>query len=106
MPCHCLLKYYDVWDTFAPVRIFHTDKNKENLSREVLQVQKAMNWPGLIREVKEICKTVGLGDVNRKYLYRKEVLEYMQYYDIKCAKEKIKPLEKCRIVRNRNCRHV
>ena len=43
-------------------RVLHTEK--ENLCREVLQVHMAMGWPGLYREVQEICKTVGLGDVN------------------------------------------
>ena len=51
-------------------RVLHTQKEMENLCREVLQVQMAMGWPGLIREVQEICKTVGLGDVTKKYLYR------------------------------------
>ena len=50
--------------------------------------------------------TVGLSDVTQKYIYRKKVVEYMQYYDMKCAKEKIEPLEKCRLFRSRDCRFV
>ena len=65
-----------------------------------------MGWPGLTREVKEICSIVGLSDVTKKYLYREEVVEYIQYYDMKCAKEKMEPLEKCRTVRSRDCRFV
>ena len=87
-------------------RILHTDKDKQNLCREVLQVQMAMGWPGLVKEVKEICSTVGLSDVTQKYLYRKVVVEYVQYNDMKCAKEKMEALEKCRVVRSRDCRHV
>ena len=87
-------------------RIFHTGKEKENLCREVLEVQLAMGWPGLTKEVQEICKTVGLRDVTQKYLNREEVIEYIQYYDMKCAKDKMAPLEKCRVIRNRDCRFV
>ena len=43
---------------------------------------------------------------SHRNIYRKEVVEYIQYYDMKCAKEKMEPLEKCRVVRNRDCRHV
>ena len=39
------------------VKILHIDKDKEILCGEVLQVQMSMGWPGLIREVKEICST-------------------------------------------------
>ena len=52
-----------------------------------------MGWPGLTREVQEICKTVGLRNVTKKYLTREEVIEYIQFYDMKCAKEKMQPLE-------------
>ena len=38
--------------------------------------------------------TVGLSDVTQKYIYRKKVVEYMQYYDMKCAKEMIEQQEK------------
>ena len=74
-------------------RILHTGKDKENLCREVLEVQLAMGWPGIIKEVKEICKAVGLEDVTTKYIYREKVKEYMMYYDMKCAKEKMEHLE-------------
>ena len=72
-------------------RILHTGKEKENLCWEVLVVQLAMGWPGLTREVQEICKTVGLRDVTEKYLAREEVINYIQYHDMKCAKEKMEP---------------
>ena len=87
-------------------RILHTGKEEENLCREVLQVQMAMGWPGLIKEVQDICKTVGLEDVTQKYLYRQEVKEYIEYYDMKLAKIEMAPLEKCAVIRNRDCRSV
>ena len=39
-------------------RILHSDKEKENLCREVLQVQLAMCWSGIVKEVKEICRAL------------------------------------------------
>ena len=87
-------------------RILHTGKDKENLCREVLEVQLAMDWPGIIKEVKEICQAVGLEDVTTKYIYREKVKEYMMYYDMKFAKEKMEHLEKCSSIRNQDCRFV
>ena len=49
---------------------------------------------------------MGLEDVTKKYIHREKVKEYVQYYDMKCAKEKMEPLEKCRVIRNEDCRFV
>ena len=76
-------------------RILYSGKEKENLCREVLEVQLAMGWLGLTKEVQEICKTVALRNVTEKYLTREEVIEYIKFYDMKCAKDKMRPLEKC-----------
>ena len=65
-----------------------------------------MGWPGLTREVQEICKTVGLPDVTKKYLCMKEITEHIQYYDMKMAKEEMADKEKCQVIRNRDCCYV
>ena len=87
-------------------RVLHTQQEEENLCREVLEVQMAMGWPGLIQEVREICLTVGLKDVTKKYVHSEEVKEYIAYYDMKQAKSEMEPLEKCSRIRNRDCRYV
>ena len=73
-------------------KIMHDDKNKENLCREVLEMQLAMGWPGICKEVKEICSAVGLEDVTKKYISREKVKEYIQYFDMKCTKTQMEPL--------------
>ena len=87
-------------------KILHSSQEEENLCREVLEVQLAMGWPGLIKEVQNICKTVGLEDVTKHYHRRDKILEYVQFYDMKIAKEKMLPLEKCKLIRDRDCRDV
>ena len=57
-------------------------------------------------EVREICQAIGLEDVTYKYIHREKVIEYMQYYDMKYAKEKMQPLDKCITIRNQDCRFV
>jgi hypothetical protein len=65
-----------------------------------------MGWPGLTREVQDICKKVGLPDVTKKYLCREEIIKHIQYYDMKMAKENMADKEKCQVIRNRDCRYV
>ena len=49
---------------------------------------------------------MGLPDVTDKYLYRKEITEYIQYYDMKMVKESMARLDKCKVIRERDCRFV
>ena len=44
---------------------------------------------GLTKEVKEICRKVGLPDVTKEYLYRKTIYEFIQFYYMKVMKEKM-----------------
>ena len=39
-------------------------QSKESLSRKVFEEQKANKWPGLSREVMDICEAVKLPDIN------------------------------------------
>ena len=71
-------------------RILRSSPDEKNLCKEVLQVQLAMGWPGLKQEVKNICQKVGLLDVTKQYVSRKEILKYIQYYHLKLAKENMK----------------
>ena len=86
-------------------RILHSSQEEENLCREVLKAQLAMGWSGLTKEVKEICKTVGLPDVTEEYICRKKIHEYIQYYDLKVTKENMQQ-DKYINIRNRDCRQV
>ena len=46
-----------------------------DLAREVFEVQLQMDWPGLAREVTHICQEVGLPDVCRVAVTKREVKE-------------------------------
>ena len=59
------------------------------MAREVLQEQLLQGWPGLCQEVQQICLTVGLPGVTRKYVHRKEAMEAIEYYSMKIAKEQM-----------------
>ena len=77
-------------------RLLHTNKEQENVARDVLQEQLLQGWPGLCQEVQQICLTVGLPDVTKEDIHRKEALGVMEYYSMKIAKEQMSGKEKCR----------
>ena len=43
---------------------------EDSLARRVYDQQRAMGWPGLSAEVSDICKQVGLEDMNKVRLPR------------------------------------
>ena len=71
----------------------------DSLARQVYDQQLAMGWPGLSSEVRNICKQVGLEDLNVK-MQDKEVLKeavfYHNYMEMKDDMQKYKKLERIR----------
>ena len=69
-------------------------------------MQVVMGWPGVTREVQEICMKVGLPDATKKYVCRKDILQYIQFFNMKMVKESMSSLDKCQLMRERDCRFV
>ena len=91
---------------FIAARLLHTTEEQENVCREVLEEQLLQGWPGLIKEVQEIFETVGLPDVTRNYINRKEVVQLVEFYCMKMAKEKMVVKEKFQHILNKDCRKM
>ena len=79
----------------------HHSLSQEMLSNAmVMDMKNCMSWPGKCGEVKDICSALGLEDVTNQYLNRDKVKEY---FDMKCTKEEMEPLEKRSLIRNEDC---
>ena len=87
-------------------RLLHTRAEQEHVARELLQEQLLQGWPGLCKEVQEICTTVGLPDITEQYIQRKEVKEYIEYYDMKVAKEEMQGKKKYRHIISQDFREM
>ena len=72
----------------------------------IYQLQVAQGWPGITKEVQEICCTLGLPDVTKHYLSRKEVVECIECYSMKLAKYKMVGKEKYCHILNQNFRKI
>ena len=75
-------------------RIYKQDP--DSLARRVYIEQLQQGWPGLATEVKEICKQIGISDVNKNSVQKdkiKEAVFYHHYKDLKEQMNKYKKLE-------------
>ena len=85
-------------------RVKRIQSQERSLAKAIYEEQVAMGWPGLAREVKEICKAVGMEDINEKSLTKDEVDEAIFYADQKELKEDMERYEKLKGVKNEDFR--
>ena len=87
------------------VRIVERIRNKErSLAKAIHEEQLAMGWPGLAKEVKEICKVIGVEDVNVNHVKKEELDEAILYANQKDLKEDIERYEKLKDVKGEDYR--
>ena len=77
---------------------------KRSLARAVHEEQVAMGWPGLATEVTEICKTIGVEDMNLENVDKGEVDEAILYANMKEMKVEMEKCEKLKEVKNEDFR--
>ena len=78
------------------LRLMEAIKRQEDgvLAKEVLEQQLLMGWPGLAREVEEICREVGLPNLCYEEVDKKTVEEAVFYNHYKSLKEEMKKYRK------------
>ena len=75
-------------------RLLHTNLDKDNYAREILNEQLKQGWSGLTSEAVEICLQTGLPNACLQYVGRKEVEEAMINHHLVEIREEMKPLSK------------
>ena len=78
------------------LRLMEAIKRQEDevLAKEVLEQQLLMGWPGLAREVEEICREVGLPNLCYEEVDKKTMEEAVFYNHYKSLKEEMKKYRK------------
>ena len=69
-------------------------RQEGSLARAIFDEQVAMGWPGLAQEAEQICKEVGLENVNKKEVCKEEIEEAMFYGNQKLLKEEMEKYSK------------
>jgi len=63
-----------------------------------------MGWGGLSAEVEQICREIGVENVNEKVVSREELKTAVEWHNIKETKEEMEKLKKLEGVRNQDFR--
>ena len=79
-----------VWE--AKILLIQAIRRQEEggLAKEVLNEQIDMSWPGLAKEVREICKEIHLPDASIKDVDKEEIKKAIKYDHPKSVKQELK----------------
>ena len=78
----------------------------DSLARRVYDQQLAMGWPGLSAEVRNICKQVGLEDLNVVMQDKDVIKEAVFYHNYKEMKEDMAKYRKLEDIRHEDFRYL
>ena len=56
-------------------------RSKDGLAKQVYMEQLQYGWPGLATEVQEICEKIGVPDINKNYLSKKDMSQALRNHD-------------------------
>ena len=78
-----------VWQAKVLLAVAIREQEEGCLAREVWEEQVRMGWPGLAREVKAICKEIGIADItdSQTRIDKDEIKEAIIINHLKCMKE-------------------
>ena len=75
-------------------------KMKQGLAKEMYEEQVYNGWPGLAKEVSEICDTIGMIDANENIVTKKELTAALRQHDRKEIVENFNGYKKLDIILN------
>ena len=75
-----------------------------SLANQIYTEQLEMGWPGLAREVEDICKKCGVPDMNKQMMDKDQIEEAVFYSSYKETKEEMKNYEKLKDIKNEDFR--
>ena len=73
---------------------------EKSLAKAIYQEQLERNWPGLSIEVREICKAVGLDDINKKDIKKEAMEEAIFFHNYKEMKQDLQGYKKLEDVKD------
>ena len=82
-----------VWQEKLLLILAIKDQYEGVLVKQVFEDQVCLELPGLNQEAKEICLAIGLPNICKVNVTKKEVQENIFYHHMKCLKEELRRLE-------------
>ena len=81
-------------------------RQKGSLANLMFEEQLKMGWNGLAKEVSEICQKLGLKDVSKEEVRKKELEESINMANYREMKEEMEVCEKLKLIKNDDFREV
>ena len=85
-------------------RIYNQDQ--DSLARRVYIEQLQNGWPGLASEVTQICKIIGIADVNRHMVSKEKIKEAVFYHHYQDLEDNIKKYKKLEGIKHQDFREM
>ena len=76
------------------------------LANSIYQQQLRRSWPGLSKEVEDICKTIGVANINEVEVPKDELEDAVFFHNYKEMKEDINKCEKLEDVQHEDMREL
>ena len=77
-----------------------------SLANMIYMEQIEMGWPGLAKEVEQICKAIGLANINEKEIDKKDIEKHIFYHNYKELKEDMDRYDKLEDIKNEDMREI
>ena len=81
-------------------------RKEKSLANEKYQQQMMRNWPGLSKEVEDICKILGVANINNVEVTKEELEEALFFHNYKEMKGDINKCEKLEDVKHETMREL
>ena len=70
-------------------------RERNNYARELLEEELFHGWPGITKEVQNICTEMGLPDATRQYVSRAQAKEEIENHNHRTVKKEMEGKSKC-----------
>ena len=94
---------YRIWK-LKVLLVMRIRMQERSLAKAIHEEQVAMGWPGLAKEVEQICKEIGVKDANKEMVRKEELEEAVAYADYKEMKEEMNKYVKLQEVKDSDMR--
>ena len=96
---------YRIWKQKV-LLVMRIKTQKGSLANLIFEEQLKMGWSGLVKEVSEICRKLGLNDVSKKEVVKEELEESIIMANYKEMKEEMDKCSKLKDVKDGDFREV
>ena len=97
---------WQIWENKLMLVASIKEQREEVLAKQMLEQQLEWDWPGLGKEVTDICREVGLPDLCQEEVDKKEIQDAIFFHHLKDLNEEMKKFSKLEDISNGDFRNI